>query len=63
MHSLRTCMLCLNHRDELDKSTLDLNSRQKMIDRCFSHRDEFDSTVQIGMLYIALASFIYTQDT
>ena len=49
----------------------------KMTDQCFSHRDELDSTVQIGtvcstrtciacmnvcMLYIALASFIYTRD-
>ena len=31
MHSLcvRVCILCLNHRDELDRSTLDLDSRQK----------------------------------
>ena len=29
MHSRCVCMLCLNHRDELDRSTLDLNSRQK----------------------------------
>ena len=29
MQSLCLCMLCLNHRDELDRSTLDLDSRQK----------------------------------
>ena len=29
MHSLCVCMLYLNHRDELDRSTLDLDSRQK----------------------------------
>ena len=54
MHSLCVCMLCLNHRarDELDRSTLDLDSRQKrQIDVSDSHRGEFDSTVQIGMVY------------
>ena len=29
VHSLCVCMLYLNHRDELDRSTLDLDSRQK----------------------------------
>ena len=29
MHSLCVCVLCFNHRDELDRSTLDLDSRQK----------------------------------
>ena len=29
MHSLCVCMLYLNHRDELDRSILDLDSRQK----------------------------------
>ena len=51
MHSLCVSILCLNHRDELDRSTLDLDSRQKrQIDVSDSHRDEFDSTVQIGMV-------------
>ena len=27
--SMGVCMLCLNHRDELNRSTLDLDSRQK----------------------------------
>ena len=29
MHRLRMCMVCLNHRDELDRSILDLDSGQK----------------------------------
>ena len=29
MHSLCRCMICLNHRDELDRSILDLDSGQK----------------------------------
>ena len=29
MHSLCVCMICLNHRDELDRSTLDLYSGRK----------------------------------
>ena len=83
MHSLCACMLCLNHRarDELDRSTLNLDSRQKrQIDVSVTGLTRQYSTVQIGMvrstrtriacaicmnvcvLYIALASFIYTQD-
>ena len=29
MHSLCVCMICLNHRDELDRSILDLDSKRK----------------------------------
>ena len=62
----------INHRDELDKSTLDLDSRQKrQIDVSVT---EMNSTAQytsvrstrtrmnVYVLYIALASFIYTWD-
>ena len=64
-------MLRLNHRDELDRSTLDLDSRQKrQIDVSVT---EMNSTAQystrmriacmnVCVLYIALASFIYTLD-
>ena len=31
MHSLCVCMICLNHRDELDRSILDLYSGRKVI--------------------------------
>ena len=63
MHSLCVCMLCLNHRDELDRSTLDLDSRQKR--QINVSVTETNSTVQrmnVCVLYIALASFIYTRD-
>ena len=66
------CVLCLNHRDELDRSTLNLDSGQ--IDVSVT---ETNSTAQyksvrsthtctacinVCVLYIALASVIYTQD-
>ena len=73
MHNL--CVLCLNHRDDLNRSTLDLYSRQKrQIDVSVT---ETNSTAQyrsvrstrmciacmnVCVLYIALASFIYTWD-
>ena len=36
MHNLCVCMICLNHRDELDRSIADKKDRS----RCFNHRDE-----------------------
>ena len=51
MHSLCVCMLYLNHRDELDRSTLDLDSRQKrQIDVSVTGLTRQYSTVQIGMV-------------
>ena len=79
MHSLCVCMICLNHRDELDRSTLDLYSGRKgQISRCFNHRDEvrIDQSwhayaymycmlyiVSMRAINIVLASFIYTRIT
>ena len=77
--SMRVHAICLNHRDELDRLTLGLDSRQKrQIDVSVTGLTRQYSTVQIGMvhstriacicmnacgvLYIALASFIYTRD-
>ena len=72
---MRACVLCLNHRDELDRSTLDLNSRQKR--QINVSVTEMNSTAQyrsvsstrtriacmnVRELYIVLASFIYTWD-
>ena len=68
-------VLCLNHRDELDRSTLELDSRQRR--QINVSVTETNSTAQyrsvhsthtriacmnVCMLYIALASFIYTWD-
>ena len=68
------CVLCLNHTDELDRSTLDLNSRQidvsvtEMNSTAHVQYRSVRSThtriacMNICMLYIALASIIYTRD-
>ena len=37
---------CLDHRDELVRLTLDHDENNRS--QCFNHRDEIDSTVQIG---------------
>ena len=77
----RQYMLCLNHRarDELNRSTLDLDSRQKrQIDvsvtetnstahvhvqyRSVRNKRTCIACMKICMLYIALASLIYTWD-
>ena len=53
MHSLCVCMLYLNHRDELDRSTLDLDSRQKRqmdVSVTGLGLTRQYSTVQIGMV-------------
>ena len=49
MHSLCMCMPCLNHRDELDRLTLDLDSRQKrQIDVSVTETIKLDSTDRYG---------------
>ena len=63
-------VLCLNHRNELDRSTLDLDSRQKRQIQTRQHStDRYVARVRariacmnVCVLYIALASFIYTWD-
>ena len=41
MHSLYMCMICLNHRDELDRLILDSSIvDEKDRSQCFNHRDE-----------------------
>ena len=47
MHSLcvRVCMLCLNHTDELHRSTLGVDSRQKRQIDVSVTENELDSTV------------------
>ena len=40
---------CLNHRDELDRSTLYLDIDKNDRSLCFSHRDNLDSAVQISL--------------
>ena len=72
---MRVTVLCLNHRDELDRSTLDLDSRQK--GQINVSVTEMNSTAQyksvrgtrtniacmnVCVLCIVLASFIYTWD-
>ena len=79
-HSMHVHMLCLNRRDGLDRSTLDLDSRQKQ--QINVSVIKTNSTAQyrsvryvyarstrtrivcmnVCVLYIALASFIYTRD-
>ena len=53
---------CLNHRDELNRSTLELDSKH---DRSlyFNHRNELDSAVQIGLgtCTIAYMNAIYRE--
>ena len=71
MHSLCVCMICLNHRDELDRSVLDLDSKRKgQISMLRSQRQTQHRSVVARLrvyaycmhaINIALASFINTR--
>ena len=62
MHGLCVCMLLyLSHRDELDRSTLDLDSGQKrQIDVSVTGLTRQYSTVQIGMVRSTRMRAIYS---
>ena len=73
MHSLCMCMICLNHRDELDRLILNLNSGQRGQISILNHSDELSidrswhayvycmhDIVSMRAINIALASFVYT---